>query len=122
MMSTNSTFRSACISAGRVAKFSYGFTNNDSKEAAFDRAVMLIDMKHKSPFEHQLVCDLDNNKSAISHVGVKDCGTGVDQIMYSGRAKGWAQMRKLIWNGLEENTISGTFREDIGNNEVGDFQ
>ena len=80
------------ISAGRLARVSFNNLGDlERTDTALLRAKRLIELEHKSCFEHQLL-RLQGHPEGVthtSHVTKKPC---------SGRISGWVQVRKVIWS------------------------
>lgn len=94
------------VSAGRIARVSYDNVDKpEDAEKAYLRAIKLRDSGHKTPFEHQIFFDectptefMDNPDRRIAEGWTHTDGLYV----YSGRIRGGTQLRKTIWNSLQE--------------------
>ena len=95
----------ALVSAGRVAKVSYGQMLEEDRLTSITRAHMLIDHEHKTPFCHQIFQSTEKIDTGISHADVV--------YEYSGAIRGAVQLRKLIWRTLNEQEASKFWRSDL---------
>ena len=88
------------ISAGRVAKVSYGVINDELASKSISRALELIALEHKTPFTHQAFSSVDMLEEGVSHTD--------EDNFYSSAFRNVVQLRKVIWQSLDEGkTTSG---------------